>query len=44
MRLDQITLRKEDAVADLLSFYMGRNTPERQDFIVNNLVVDEDEL
>ncbi len=43
MRLDQISLRKEDAVAELLSFYMGKNTPERQDFIVENLVVDLDE-
>ena len=44
MRLDQIKLRKEDAVPELLSFYMGDNTPERQDFIVNNLIVNEDEL
>lgn len=42
MRLDQVKLRKEDAVAELLTFYMGDNTPERQDFIVNNLVVDVD--
>jgi len=44
MRLDQIKLRKEDAVSDLLAFYMGRNTPERQEFIVENLVVEEDNL
>lgn len=44
MRLDQIKLRKEDAVPELLSFYMGDNTPERQDFIVNNLIINEDEL
>ncbi len=43
MRLDQILLRKEDAVAELLAFYMGKNTPERQDFIVENLVIDLDE-
>ena len=42
MRLDRVTLRKEDAVADLLSFYMGKNTAERQNFIINNLVVEED--
>ena len=42
MRLDQVTLKKEDAVADLLSFYMGKNTPERQNFIIDNLVVEED--
>lgn len=43
MRLDPVTLRKEDAVADLLSFYMGDNTQERQTFIVDNLVVDIDD-
>jgi len=42
MRLDQVTLKKEDAVSDLLSFYMGKNTPERQNFIIDNLVVEED--
>ena len=44
MRLDQVMLRKEDAVAELLSFYMGDNTPERQNFIVENLVVENDEI
>jgi len=42
MRMDQVTLKKEDAVADLLAFYMGKNTPERQNFIIDNLVVEED--
>jgi topoisomerase-4 subunit B len=42
MRLDQVSLKKEDAVSDLLSFYMGKNTPERQNFIIENLVVEED--
>jgi topoisomerase-4 subunit B len=42
MRMDQVTLKKEDAVSDLLSFYMGKNTPERQNFIIDNLVVEED--
>ncbi|MBR1631510.1 MAG: type IIA DNA topoisomerase subunit B [Paludibacteraceae bacterium] len=42
IRLDQVTLRKEDAVQDLLSFYMGKNTSDRQEFIINNLVVEED--
>jgi topoisomerase-4 subunit B len=42
MRLDQVTLKKEDAVQDLLSFYMGKNTSERQNFIIDNLVVEED--
>lgn len=42
MRLDQVTLKKEDAVSDLLSFYMGKNTSERQNFIIDNLVVEEE--
>jgi topoisomerase-4 subunit B len=40
LRLDPVRLRKEDAVKDLLEFYMGKNTPERQDFIVENLKID----
>ena len=42
MRLEQVTLRKTDAVKELLEFYMGKNTMERQNFIINNLVVEED--
>ncbi len=42
MRLEQVSLRKTDAVAELLEFYMGKNTMERQNFIINNLVVEED--
>ena len=42
MRLDRVTLRKEDAVAELLEFYMGKNTMDRQNFIINNLVVEDD--
>lgn len=42
IRLDQVTLKKEDAVGDLLSFYMGKNTSERQNFIIDNLVIEED--
>jgi topoisomerase-4 subunit B len=42
MRLDQVTLKKEDGVAELLAFYMGKNTSERQNFIIDNLVVEED--
>ena len=44
IRLDQVTLRKEDAVGELLNFFMGKNTSERQDFIINNLVVEEDDV
>ncbi|MFV0392617.1 MAG: DNA topoisomerase IV subunit B [Paludibacteraceae bacterium] len=42
IRLEQVKLRREDAVQDLLSFYMGKNTGERQGFIIENLVVEED--
>lgn len=42
IRLDQVTLRKEDAVNDLLAYYMGKNTMERQNFIIDNLVIEED--
>ena len=42
IRLDQVTLKKEDAVIDLLAFYMGKNTSERQNFIIDNLVVEEE--
>ena len=42
IRLDQVTLKKEDAVGELLSFYMGKNTSERQNFIIENLVIEED--
>ncbi len=44
MRLDQVSLRKEDAVGDLLAYYMGKNTAERQNFIINNLVIEEDDV
>ena len=42
MRLDRVSLRKEDGVAELLEFYMGKNTMERQNFIINNLVIEDD--
>ncbi len=42
MRLEQVTLRKTDLVKELLEFYMGKNTMERQNFIIQNLVVEED--
>ena len=35
-------LKKEDDLKDILEFYMGKNTPERQDFIINRLRVEED--
>ncbi|MCC8118978.1 MAG: type IIA DNA topoisomerase subunit B [Bacteroidales bacterium] len=42
MRLDKVTLRKDDHVSTLLEFYMGKNTMERQNFIINNLVIEDD--
>ena len=42
MRLEQVSLRKTDLVKELLEFYMGKNTMERQNFIINNLVIEED--
>ncbi|MDL2322795.1 type IIA DNA topoisomerase subunit B [Bacteroidales bacterium OttesenSCG-928-A17] len=42
LRLDLVTLKKSDAVKEMLEFYMGKNTMERQNFIIDNLVVEED--
>ena len=42
MRLEQVTMKKTDKVQELLEYYMGKNTMERQNFIINNLVIEED--
>lgn len=42
MRLDPVTLKRDDAVDKLLEFYMGKNTMNRQNFIIDNLVVEDD--
>lgn len=42
MRLEQVTLHKTDQVQKLLEYYMGKNTPQRQNFIIDNLVIEED--
>ncbi len=42
MRLEKVSLKKTDLVKELLEFYMGKNTMERQNFIIDNLVVEED--
>lgn len=42
MRLEQVTLHKNDQVGKLLEYYMGKNTMERQNFIIDNLVIEED--
>lgn len=42
IKLKQVSLKKEDSSKSLLEFYMGKNTPERQEFIIDNLVIDEE--
>ncbi|MBQ8050439.1 MAG: type IIA DNA topoisomerase subunit B [Bacteroidaceae bacterium] len=42
IRLEQVSLHKSDQVAELLEYYMGKNTMERQNFIIDNLVIEED--
>ena len=44
MRLEPVLLRKEDNVEAMLEFYMGKNTPERQDFIIGRLRIEEDQV
>ncbi|MDR2385150.1 MAG: type IIA DNA topoisomerase subunit B [Tannerella sp.] len=42
MRLDPVRMKKEDLIKEMLEFYMGKNTSDRQNFIIDNLVVEED--
>ncbi len=42
IRLEQVTLRQSDEVEKLLEYYMGKNTMDRQNFIIENLVIEED--
>ena len=44
IRLDKVTMKKEDLVKEMLNFYMGKNTPDRQIFIIDNLIVNEDDV
>jgi topoisomerase-4 subunit B len=44
MRLEPVVMRKEDPVSDMLDFYMGKNTPKRQEFIIENLKMEEDRV
>ncbi len=44
MRLDPVLLRRDFSINEILSFYMGKNTPDRQNFIINNLRVEDDIL
>ncbi|MCL1973329.1 MAG: toprim domain-containing protein, partial [Bacteroidetes bacterium] len=43
IRLESVRLTKEDNIHDLLEFYMGKNTPDRRDFIIENLRMEEEE-
>jgi topoisomerase-4 subunit B len=44
IRLDSVILNKNEPISEMLEFYMGKNTPDRQDFIIGNLHVEKDEL
>lgn len=44
IRLDPVMLHKDTTIGGILSFYMGKNTPERQEFIINNLRIEEEPL
>ncbi|MBL4559864.1 MAG: type IIA DNA topoisomerase subunit B [Labilibaculum sp.] len=44
IRLDPVVMKKDDSVPDMLEFYMGKNTPHRQEFIIGNLHVERDEV
>lgn len=42
IKLDPVKMKKEDLIKEMLAFYMGKNTMDRQNFIIDNLVVEED--
>lgn len=44
IRLEPVVMRREDSVTEMLDFYMGKNTPQRQEFIIDNLKVEEDRI
>ncbi|MDE5639432.1 MAG: type IIA DNA topoisomerase subunit B, partial [Odoribacter sp.] len=44
IRLEPVRLRRGDDIETVLSYYMGKNTQERQDFIIDNLYIEKDEL
>ena len=44
MRLEPVLLEREASIKHLLEYYMGKNTPDRQNFIIKNLRVEEDVL
>ncbi len=44
IRLDPVLMKKQESISQMLEFYMGKNTPDRQDFIIDNLYVEKDEV
>lgn len=44
IRLDPVQMKKHESVSQMLSYYMGKNTPERQEFIIDNLYVEKDDV
>ncbi|MBQ5404560.1 MAG: type IIA DNA topoisomerase subunit B [Bacteroidales bacterium] len=44
MRIEPVLIKKEDQIHELMEFYMGKNTPDRQNFIIDNLIIEEDRL
>lgn len=44
MRIEPVLIKREDQIQQLMEFYMGKNTPDRQNFIIDNLVIEEDRL
>ncbi len=44
MRLEPVRMKRNDSVNGFLEFFMGKNTPERQDFIIDNLRIEEDKV
>ena len=44
IKLEPVRLHRDDTIHDILEFYMGKNTPERQDFIIDNLKQEDDEV
>lgn len=44
MRIEPVLIKKEDQIQQLMEFYMGKNTPDRQNFIIDNLIIEEDRL
>ena len=44
MRLSEVDMNQDDGVHETIEFYMGRNTPERRQYIMDNLVISEDVL